>query len=45
VRTIESKSLASISDAYCYLGKALQIIMIHRNAYHLAQFQGSHFES
>jgi hypothetical protein len=34
VRAIESKPLASIEDAYCYLGKASQIVMMCRNAYY-----------
>jgi hypothetical protein len=36
VYVIESKPLASIGDAYCYLGKSSQIVMMRRNAYLLA---------
>jgi hypothetical protein len=38
VCAIESKSLASIGDAYYYLGKASQIVMMRRNAYRLTWF-------
>jgi hypothetical protein len=41
VRAIRSKPLASIGDAYCYLGKASQIIIICRNACCLAR-NGDH---
>jgi hypothetical protein len=44
VCVIGSKPLVSINDAYFYLGKASWIIMMHRNAYRLIQFHGSHFE-
>jgi hypothetical protein len=42
---IGSKPLASIGNAYCYLGKASQIVMMRINAYRLARFRGSRFES
>jgi hypothetical protein len=45
VRAIGSKPLASIGNAYCYLGKDSQIIMMRRNAYRLTRLQGSRFES
>jgi hypothetical protein len=38
VHAIESKPIASIGDAYCYLDKASQIVMMRRNAYRLTQF-------
>jgi hypothetical protein len=38
MRAIESMPHVSIGDAYCYLDKASQIIMMRRNAYHLVQF-------
>jgi hypothetical protein len=45
VREIRSNPLTSIGNAYCYLGKASQIVMMCINAYRLVRFQGSRFES
>jgi hypothetical protein len=42
---IRSKPLATIGDAYCYLGKVSQIVMMRRNTYRLVRFRESHFES
>jgi hypothetical protein len=45
VHAIGSKLLALIEDAYFYLHKALQIIIMRRNTCHLARSCGSRFES
>jgi hypothetical protein len=37
VRVIRSEPLASIGNTYCYVGTALQIVLMRRNAHHLAQ--------
>jgi hypothetical protein len=45
VRAIGSKPLASTGDAYCYLGKASQIVMMHQNAYHALKVDRSLIDS
>jgi hypothetical protein len=45
MHAIRSKPLASIRYANFYLGKASRIVMMRRNAYRLAWFWGSYFES
>jgi hypothetical protein len=40
MRVIISKSLASIGNTYCYLGKALLVVMMRRDAWHLTRSRG-----
>jgi hypothetical protein len=44
VHAIACKPLASIRNAYCYLGKASHIIIMRRNAHRLAWSRGTCFE-
>jgi hypothetical protein len=45
VRAIGGKPLALIRNAYCYLGKASQIVIMHKNSHRLAWSRASRFES